>query len=497
MINLINNRYVDTVSKDALFDDAVSGILQHLDPHTVYIPAREMQKVREKLEGNFQGIGIEFYVLRDTALVTKVIKNGPAEEAGLRVGDKLILADSLPIAGVGMEERQLIAHMQRPGKAGVKVAVLRPATTGLTFLTIRKGTVPLKSVDIAYMLDKQTGYIRINRFSATTYREFSEGMEKLLSEGMTALVLDLRMNPGGYLDAAVAIADEFIPGDKLLVSARGKAITDRSYHAEKKGLFEEQPLIILVDEQSASASEVVAGAVQDWDRGLIMGRRTYGKGLIQEEFNLEDGSALRLTVARYFTPSGRSIQRPYVQTGATYLENLPGFSEVLFEDSIYLMLDTVKYYTGQNHRRMYGGGGIFPDIYRKKEAADYQFPLSRLIGSRAFKDVVYTHFFDDYPNLKGFTTYTDFDTAFRVPNVLTDSLKKHLEPYFHVEVNHIWGNAEALSDLKFHIKLTYAFLLFREAGLYRAVNKKDQIVLDALQLINSPGYLKRIQGQAG
>src|SRR5690606_14157784 len=195
----------------------------------------------------------------------------------------------------------------------------------------------------------------------------SQAMEALLNTGMNSLILDLRRNPGGYLDAAIAIADEFIDGNKLLVSAKGKAIRERSYKAEKKGLFEEQPLIILVDEQSASASEVVAGAVQVWDRGLIMGRRTYGKGLIQEEFNLEDGSALRLTVARYFTPSGRSIQRPYVQTGATYLENLPGFSEVLFEDSIYLMLDTVKYYTGRNQRRMYGGGGIFPDIYHKKD----------------------------------------------------------------------------------------------------------------------------------
>src|SRR5690606_30968300 len=200
MINLVNNRYVDSVSKDALFEDAVSGILQHLDPHTIYIPAREMQKVREKLEGNFQGIGIEFYMLRDTALVTKVVRNSPAEEAGLQVGDKLILADSVRIAGAGLDESRLITLMQGEGRAGVHVAVLRPEAQALTEVTIRKGTVPIRSVDIAYMLDRETGYIRINRFSATTYREFVESMESLLSQGMTALILDLRMNPGGYLD---------------------------------------------------------------------------------------------------------------------------------------------------------------------------------------------------------------------------------------------------------------------------------------------------------
>jgi carboxyl-terminal processing protease len=318
IIDIISTKYVDSVSTDSLYEDAVNGILKHLDPHTVYIPAKDLAQVTEDLEGNFKGIGVEFYILKDTLMITSVLKNGPSADAGIQPGDKVLKVNDSSIIGYSSEG--IISKLRGIEGSSVKLGLLRSSENRTLDIEVKRGVIPIFSIDAAYMIDAETGYIRINRFSATTYREFMKALNTLLAAGMKQMILDLRQNPGGYLDAATAIADELIGGDKLLVYTQGRNSQKEEYMSGQKGKFENGRLVVLVDEGSASASEILAGAVQDWDRGVVIGRRSYGKGLVQEQFELGDGSALRLTIARYFTPSGRSIQRPYNKGREEYEE---------------------------------------------------------------------------------------------------------------------------------------------------------------------------------
>src|SRR5882672_10405346 len=309
VVDLVNMKYVDPVDTDSLGEEAIQGILAHLDPHSYFIPAVDREEMNEDLKGNFEGIGIEFQIINDTVNATYVLPDGPSDKAGMKIGDKFIKVNDSVVAGNGITSERIKKFLRGPGASNVIITLLRD--NKIKQLPVTRGTIPLPAVDAGYMLDKETGYIRINKFSRTTYGEFLQAMEKLQQQGLQKLMLDLRGNGGGIVDEAVGIADEFLGDDKLIVYTEGRKSPRREYRAQKPGLFEKGRLILLVDEGTASASEILTGALQDWDRATIMGRRTFGKGLVQEPFQLTDGSELRLTIARYYTPIGRSIQKPY------------------------------------------------------------------------------------------------------------------------------------------------------------------------------------------
>jgi carboxyl-terminal processing protease len=363
--SLIENSYVDTVNDEVMEQAAIEGLLSSLDPHSVYIPAEDLVTVNEPLEGNFQGIGIEFNLIDDTIYVVSAINGGPAEKAGVKPGDKFVKINGGNYIDKGMTNEKVVKLLK--GKAGteVKVTILRKGMPKLLDVTITRGTIPLHSANIYYMIKPGTGYLKITRFADNTLQEFRQGLYELKKKGMQRLVLDLRGNPGGYLDPAIRIADEFLDGKKLIVYTQGKHQPRDNRHAEIEGGFETGNIAVLIDEGSASASEVLAGALQDWDRATIIGRRSFGKGLVQEPFTLSDGSAIRLTIARYYTPTGRSIQKPYEKGKAeNYNEDLLK----RFRGGELQYLDSVKQNTTQKFvtpggKTVYGGGGIMPDIF--------------------------------------------------------------------------------------------------------------------------------------
>lgn len=497
IIDIIGAKYVDSVNADSLYEDAVSGILKHLDPHSIYIPAREMAAVTEDLEGNFKGIGVEFYVLNDTIMITSVVKNGPSADAGVLTGDKLIRVNDSLVAGNGITSDKIISQLKGGEGTPVHLHLLRPSENKLLDLTVKRGVIPLYSVDAAYMIDSLTGYIRINRFSATTYREFSQALDNLQARGMKQMIIDLRQNPGGYLDAATAIADELIGDNKLLVYTQGRASAKEEYLAEQKGRFEKGKLAVLVDEGSASASEILSGAVQDWDRGVVIGRRTFGKGLVQEQFELDDGSALRLTIARYFTPSGRSIQRSYDKGRDAYEDDFINRfrnGSLTSQDTL-SPADTVKFYTEEKHRVVYGGGGIKPDITVPYELALFTDGLYDLLGSSAINNTVYTYFSQHSREMNGYRNFAQFDRGFQVTPELVLQLKNNLGKDYPTQVKNVWSNPAALAYLNNRVKAILARMLFRTNGYYQQANKEDRVVLRAMGILGSSEYSTIMNGQ--
>ena len=498
IIDIIGAKYVDSVSTDSLYEDAITGILKHLDPHTVYIPAREMASVTEDLEGNFKGIGVEFYILSDTLMVTSVLTNGPSFDAGVQTGDKIIKVNDSLVAGNNVSSESIISMLRGVEGSAVKLGLYRPSEHRALDINVKRGIIPIYSIDAAYMLDAETGYIRINRFSATTYREFMTALKNLQKSGMAQLVLDLRDNPGGYLDAATAIADELIDGEKLLVYTKGRTSEREDYMADKKGKFEKGKLVVLVDEGSASASEILAGAVQDWDRGVIVGRRSYGKGLVQEQFELGDGSALRLTIARYFTPSGRSIQRPYDKGREEYehdfLNRFKDGSLMRYEDTVPKKENT-KYYTEEKHRLVYGGGGIQPDVtvpYKDKYFAE---ELYDLMSSATMNATIYQYFSLHSKEMSVYKTYKQFDASFAITPQLMETLRSAFGKEFPTHTKKVWSDKSSLQTLQSRVKATVARMLFRTNGYYQVVNKTDDVLLRTMGILQSAEYSIILNGQ--
>jgi len=364
ILSYIENEYVDTVNIAELTEAAIPEIVQQLDPHSVYIPARELQKYNEPLKGNFSGIGIQFNMMDDTVAVINTIPNGPSEMVGLLPGDRIVLVDDTLIAGVNFSTDQVIRRLKGEKGSLVKVSVYRRGNDELLDFEIIRDDIPLYSVDVSYMISEKTGYIKISNFSQTTFDEFMNGVKVLHNKGMSRLILDLRGNGGGLMEPATNIADQFLEGKKMIVYTMGKNRPKFEIFSTNQGELKNDEVIILIDEFSASASEILAGAIQDNDRGMIIGRRSFGKGLVQEQTEFTDGSALRLTIARYYTPTGRSIQKPYELGDEKYYEDLSSRfenGEFINPDSIHFA-DSLKF-TTPGGKTVYGGGGIMPDIF--------------------------------------------------------------------------------------------------------------------------------------
>lgn len=469
--------YVDSIDREQLEEDAIEKLLSQLDPHSYYISAKELSSVNEDLQGNFEGIGIEFSIVDDTIMVVNPISGGPSEEIGIMAGDKIIFIDDSLVAGVGVKNPDVMRMLKGPKGTQVKVTILRSGNQNLEF-TINRAKIPIVSIDAAFMIDKEIGFIRINRFSATTYDEFSRSLRELLGEGMKKLVIDLRQNPGGYLGAAVQIVDELLDGKKLVVYTEGKNSKKMEYMAERPGYFEEGDLVILIDQNSASASEILAGAVQDWDRGLIIGRRSFGKGLVQEQFTLKDQSALRLTVARYFTPSGRSIQKPYEKTDKYYEEIFERYEngELVDNDKVTIN-DSTVYLTKIRKREVFGGGGIMPDIFIPLDTVMYNLYTNKLRSK--VPEFVYGYFANNKDSFSKFKSATDFNANYAVSDAL-------LNDFIAFAQSKGWEDdltklPEHKNQVKIWIKAFLAKQLFKNEGYFRVINQNDTIVNEAVK----------------
>ena len=410
-IEIIKRMYVDDLNDEKMVEDAINGMLKQLDPHSQYISKDKVKEVNQPLIGNFEGIGIQFNILNDTIIVVSTISGGPSEKLGIQSGDKIVSINKENVAGVGISNEGVRSKLLGEKGSKVDVTIKRPGAAKTIDYTITRDKIPLYSMDASYMATPEIGYIKLNRFSASTADEFRTAVLDLKSKGMTSMILDLRGNGGGYLLSAYELVDEFLSKNKMVVYYEGSASPRKELKSTARGNFEKGKLVLLVDEGSASASEIVAGAVQDWDRGLIIGRRTFGKGLVQREFELPDGSALRLTIARYFTPTGRSIQKPYEAGVDAYQKEINErykHGELTNQDSISFP-DSLKYYT-PNNRLVYGGGGIMPDIFfpiDTSQNSDYYIKvISRgLINSYAlnYVDRHRQQMKEDYPTIKVFS----------------------------------------------------------------------------------------------
>ncbi len=369
LINFIDNEYVDDINTDSIVDLTVNGILEKLDPHSVYIAKNEVEEVNQSMKGDFVGIGINFYLHKDTVVVIKPIKNGPSDKAGIKSGDRILFADKFQLFGKKITNETLFSKLKGEEGSEVELTVFRKSTNKKFKVNVTRDVVPIKSVDIATLIDDNTGYIKVNRFAETTEDEFHKAIVNLKSIGASELIIDLRDNGGGYLEIAAEMVDEFLKDKELIVKTINKKGTEEKTFATKKGNFETGQLTILINENSASASEVLAGAIQDNDRGIIVGRRSFGKGLVQREMPLGDGSMIRLTVARYYTPSGRSIQKPYEDKADAYFNEFEKrfISGELYEADSIKVADSLKFRTKKG-RIVYGGGGITPDVFVPYEA---------------------------------------------------------------------------------------------------------------------------------
>ena len=372
LLHIVNDQYVDTVDVNALVEKAMPTILSELDPHSVYISAAAKQTAEDDLRGSFSGVGIEFTIRNDTLRVQNVIKNGPSERAGLLAGDKIVEVDDSVFVGSNLTNEDAMHRLKGPKDTKVKLGIVRRGETELRHFTVTRGEIPVKSVNAVYMLDNETGYIRIKNFGENTYPELLIALAKLSQEDFSNLVIDLRGNTGGYLGSAVQIANEFLPKHRLIVYTEGRRSQRQEFRSDGRGSYQQIPLVVLIDEGSASASEILAGAIQDNDRGTIVGRRSFGKGLVQQPIEFNDGSMMRLTIARYYTPSGRCIQKPYVNgQDKDYEEDLL----MRYQHGEFFSQDSIKHtgpeYKTRNGRVVYGGGGITPDIFVGEDTTNY------------------------------------------------------------------------------------------------------------------------------
>ena len=481
VINYINMEYVDTVNQKKLVESTIEDMLHQLDPHSAYIPADELQASNEPLEGNFDGIGIEFHLQNDTIMVVTAISGGPSDALGIQAGDRIIKVNGKNVANIHISSTQVMQALRGPGGTKVKVTISRYGQ--LTDYMITRGKIPIYSVDVSYMLNPQTGYIKVSHFGEHTYEEYLEGFMKLKELGMKNLVLDLRGNPGGYLKTAIQLADEFLPDKKLIVYTEGRSRPKEKYLATSRGYFEEGSLVVLIDEGSASASEIVSGAVQDWDRAILVGRRSFGKGLVQEQSEFPDGSAIRLTIARYFTPTGRCIQKPYEDNYEQYENELLDRykkGELINSDSIHFS-DSLKFTTPGGHT-VYGGGGIMPDVFVGLDTSGSSNYYSSISSKGLVNEFAYNYLDDNRKTFKKYKTFDDYNKSFIVNGQILKEFisyaeKKGVKP----NVEEIATSSEIICT---QLKALIARQIWKNDGFYAVIHTLDVTLKKAIELID-------------
>ncbi len=480
LINYIQTRYVDTVNQTQLEDKALNTLLQSLDPHSSYVTAKEAKAMNEPLKGNFGGIGIEFNIIKDTIRVVSPISGGPSEALGILAGDMIVKIEGKNSAGVKISNQQVIEQLRGEYGTKVSISIKRRNEKKLIPLTITRDEIPIVSVDVWYMVNSKIGYIKISRFGATTYEEYMRAFSELKHKGMNSLVLDLRGNPGGYLNAAVMLADEFLPPGKEIVHTKGRSESKKLHMASAKGDFEKNKLVLLIDEGSASASEIVAGAVQDNDRGIIVGRRSFGKGLVQEEKEFEDGSAVRLTIARYYTPTGRCIQKSYEDgLEAYYGEELERFThgELQNADSI-KFADSLKY-TTPGGKIVYGGGGIMPDEFVPIDTIGRSIYLSEVTYSGLLNQFSFDYADRNRSKLKAYNSFEQFNKSF----IIDESILNEFIAF--AEKNKVKRKEADIKKsapiLKVQLKALIARNIWNASGYYPIIHTIDKAFTKAVE----------------
>lgn len=481
----INNLYVDSVDEKKLVEDAIRGMLEKLDPHSSYSDPEEVKALTEPLQGNFEGIGVQFNMVDDTLLVIQPVSKGPSEKVGIMAGDRIVSVNDTAIAGVKMSREEIMRRLRGPKGTKVNLGIVRRGVAETLKFTVKRDKIPVKSVDAVYMIRPGIGYIRIGNFGATTYDEFMQGLQQLKSQGMTDLVLDLQDNGGGYLEAAVKIANEFLERKDLIVYMEGRQAPRADYNAQGNGSMRQGRVFVLVNEFTASAAEIVSGAIQDHDRGTIIGRRTFGKGLVQRPIPLPDNSMIRLTIAHYYTPSGRCIQKPYTKGDredyALDFEKRLKHGELTNRDSIHFA-DSLKFYTLKKHRPVYGGGGIMPDVFVPLDTLQYTKFHRQLVLKGIVINTDLRYIDNHRDQLKSlFPTFESFRDGFQVPQQLVDDVlkegeKQNVKPKDDDELQ------KTQPYLKTQLKALIARDLFDMSEYFQIINETSDIVNKAIEL---------------
>ena len=488
VLEYIDNKYVDTVDIKKKVEEVIISTLKELDPHSTYISKEEVEEVNQPLIGNFEGIGVYFNILQDTIVIISTISGGPSEKVGIKAGDRIIEVEGENIANIGITNEGVKERLLGEKGTKVRVGIKRKNVTETLEFTITRDQIPIFSIDAAYMIEDEIGYIKLNKFSATSKAEFIEAVEKLEKEGLKNLIFDLRQNGGGYLSASVEIADQFLKKDQLMVYTEGINSEKKEYFATSDGEFEKGRLVVLIDEGTASASEIVSGALQDWDRAVLIGRRSYGKGLVQRPFNLVDGSIIRLTIARYYTPTGRLIQKSYDEGVDKYkseIENRFSNGELLNSDSI-SFLDSLKYYTLEKNRLVYGGGGIMPDIFVPLDTTKLPDFYTLWLQNGIISDFIlkYTDNNREIINSK-YADFNDFNKKYSHDNNFYEELiqfaKSELKSTDTIDINN-FKNEEYIN---LQLKSLIARDLWTENEYYQVINSINSAYNQAIEIIKN------------
>ncbi len=486
-LQYISSDYVDTVNPNRMVDEAIVNILEKLDPHSVYIPKDEVQAMNEPLEGNFSGVGVEFNIMNDTLMVVNTIVGGPSEKVGIIAGDRFVSIDGKNIAGIGLKNSDVFKHLR--GEKGTKVAILvrRKNVNDLLDFTVTRDKIPIFSIDASYMIDSKIGYIKLSRFAATTEQEFSEAIMQLKKQKMKDLILDLRGNGGGFLNSAFELADQFLDNGKLIVYTEGRTSPRQDFISTSRGELEQTRLVILIDEGSASASEILSGAIQDWDRGIIVGRRSFGKGLVQNQMPLPDGSMIRLTIARYHTPTGREIQRPYnngnMEKYYSDINDRYAKGELFNLDSIKLP-ETMKYKTLLKGKMVYGGGGIMPDVFVPLDTTTYSSYYGRLARAGILNQY-YLSWVDKNRNQlsKEYSKFDKYNKKFIVTDQMIEELVALAEKQ-KIKRDDA-GLAISRNEIKKQLKGLISQSIFTNGKYFEIINQENNAFLKAIEILNS------------
>ena len=482
----ITNLYVDSVDEKKLVEDGIRGMIEQLDPHSSYSTAKETKEMNEPLQGSFEGIGVQFNMVKDTLLVIQPVVNGPSERVGILAGDRIVSVNDTAIAGVKMSKEDIMKRLRGAKGSKVRLGIVRRGIAGILKFTVVRDKIPVKTLDAAYMIRPHVGYIRIGSFGVTTHNEFMKAVETLKASGMKDLILDLQENGGGYLMAAVQIANEFLHNSDLIVYTQGRKVPRQDYCADGSGRLLDGKVFVLINEYTASAAEIVTGAIQDQDRGTVVGRRSFGKGLVQRPIDLPDGSMIRLTIAHYFTPSGRCIQKPYKKGDAIDyamdIEKRFEHGELYSADSIHFA-DSLKYYTLRQHRVVYGGGGIMPDVFVPLDTTQYT-KFLRQMAARSYIINANLKYIDvNRKQLKKqFATFNDFNARFEVPQSLIDDVvqaaeKDKIKPKDQQELQ------ATLPQLRRQLKALIARDLWDMSEYFQVINETNPIVVKAVRLL--------------